>query len=304
MSGDLDTIVQLGGIVLSHLPGRYRCDDQLLLSTGLLFEQSMRRWVNVGIFVLVAVIAGALLLRMVGSIRHEANLSTCRNNLRQTELGLHNYLSAYGSYPAATMTNPELPPERRLNWLFELDPFVHARMDPEWIAYRMEPWDSENNLRLARQRMRVFACPEAPTDVQESALAITSYVGAAGVGTHAAALPKDDPRCGVFGNDRRVKITEITDGLETTILIIETGLNNGPWIAGGQPTTRGYDLAGQPPIGHGRQFGGNHRGVALVALADGSVRALHELINPAVLQALFSIAGGDGPNQSDIRLDD
>ena len=73
-------------------------------------------------------------------------------------------------------------------------------------------------------------------------------------------------------------------------------------------TVRGLDPAKQPYIGPGRQFGGLHEGVAVVAMADGSVRFVAESIDPKVFEAISTIAGGeqvpagwDGPSKS-VRL--
>ena len=75
--------------------------------------------------------------------------------------------------------------------------------------------------------------------------------------------------------------------------IAETTFANGPWTAGGPATVRGLDSRRQPYIGRGRQFGKAHRGGAMVAFADGSVRFVKESINPRVFEALSTIAGGE-----------
>ena len=102
----------------------------------------MRRPFLVLTTVLLAVLATGLLLAMIGQVRHSANSSTCQNNLKLLSLGLLNYRETTGHFPAATVRNPDLPPERRLSWLFEIDPYVHARMDLTWTQYRNEAWDS------------------------------------------------------------------------------------------------------------------------------------------------------------------
>jgi hypothetical protein len=218
----------------------------------------------------------------------------CRNNTRSLTYALANYHSTYDTFPAAVLSNPELPPDRRLSWLFELDPYIHARMDEEWLCYRKQPWDSDDNLRLARQRMPWCICPARGSEVDDAGLTVTSYVGAAGIGSEAANLPKDDPKIGVFGYDRRISIFEITDGMSTTVAVIET-TKNGPWMAGGWPTTRGLDPAHQPYLGSGQPFGSKHVGGMMIGFADGSSRFLRDSVSPAVLEALFTIAAGDDP---------
>ena len=121
----------------------------------------------------------------------------------------------------------------------------------------------------------------------------TWYVGIAGVGADAPALPEGDPRCGVFGYERRTPPGGIKDGASNTLLLAETGLDNGPWTAGGTATVRGLLADRRPYVGRGCQFGGLHRGGVMVAMADGSVRFLRESIEPRVFEALSTVAGGE-----------
>jgi prepilin-type processing-associated H-X9-DG protein len=121
----------------------------------------------------------------------------------------------------------------------------------------------------------------------------TWYVGVAGVGRDAPALPGGHPRAGVFGYDRQTRVADITDGVATTVMLAETSSANGPWTTGGPATVRGLDPGRQPYIGRNRQFGGTHRGGVIVAFADGSVRFLSESIDRKVFEALATIAGGE-----------
>jgi prepilin-type processing-associated H-X9-DG protein len=97
----------------------------------------------------------------------------------------------------------------------------------------------------------------------------------------------------VFGYDRQTRIEDFTDGTANTMMVIETAVAGGPWTAGGPATVRGLDPARQPYIGTGRQFGGTHRGGAMVAMADGSVKFLTETIDPKVFEALSTVSGGE-----------
>src|SRR5262249_10441649 len=86
-----------------------------------------------------------------------------------------------------------------------------------------------------------------------------SYVGMAGLGKDAALLPLSNPRAGVFAYDRKTKFEDVTDGHSTTIMVIETNFENGPWGAGGFSTVRGIDLEGPAYLGAAGQFGSLHR---------------------------------------------
>jgi prepilin-type processing-associated H-X9-DG protein len=97
----------------------------------------------------------------------------------------------------------------------------------------------------------------------------------------------------VFGYDRHTTLADIKDGVANTLLIAETAQVSGSWFQGGPATVRGLDQAQKPYIGPGRQFGGLHRGVAGVAMADGSVRMVSDSISPEVFEALSTMAGGE-----------
>ncbi|MBX9578879.1 MAG: DUF1559 domain-containing protein [Gemmataceae bacterium] len=132
----------------------------------------------------------------------------------------------------------------------------------------------------------------------------TNYIGVAGIGADAAALPADDRRAGMFGYDRMMTAHRVKDGLGSTILFVETTRDVGPWARGGPTTVRGVDPADHPLTGPGRPFGGLHGlnrplpcrprlGGSNVGLADGSVRYLRDDADSAVLLALATVAGGE-----------
>jgi hypothetical protein len=170
-------------------------------------------------------------------------------------------------------------------------------MDPEWTRYRDQPWDSADNLRLARRQMPWCYCPGGGPPTGGNGLTATNYVGATGVGggdSDPATLPEGDPRAGAFGYNRRLSRDDIKDGLDTTVMVVVT-TRTGPWMAGGWPTVRGLNPGGQPYIGTGRPLGGTHRGGMLATFADGSCRFIPESVSPDVLEALFTTAAGDDP---------
>jgi Protein of unknown function (DUF1559) len=253
----------------------------------------MRRRVVFISTVVVGGLAAGLFVVGISEIRQDADRTKCRHNLKMLGFGLINFHEVNGSFPTAAVRNPDLAPERRLSWLFEIDPFVHARMDPTWSQHQHEAWDSEGNLRLQRGRMPWYECPRRTEKSREDGLGFASYVGATGLGVDAGMLPKSDERAGVFGYGRQTAQREITDGTGVTIMAIETDFETGPWVAGGRPTARGLDNGTQPYLGRHRPFGGMHRDGVMAVMADGSVHFIHESISPQILEALFTIARGD-----------
>jgi prepilin-type processing-associated H-X9-DG protein len=166
-----------------------------------------------------------------------------------------------------------------------------------------QSWDSKKNERVVHTEVRSLMCPSFALVDPERPPGMTSYLGITGIEPDAATLQADSSRAGFFGYDRQIKEADIKDGLEYTIMIVETGFETGPWAAGGQSNLRGIDLDQKPYLGVARPFGGNHfaekkwfgtaPSLANVAFADGSVKKLKDTIDPRVFEALVTIAGGE-----------
>src|SRR5262245_44658253 len=82
----------------------------------------IRQWVQVAVVAVIVLVLLGLAATAIMKARESASRTGCHNNLRQLGLGLHMYADWKGHFPAATCPNPELPPERRLSWMFEIDP--------------------------------------------------------------------------------------------------------------------------------------------------------------------------------------
>ncbi|MFO0845514.1 MAG: DUF1559 domain-containing protein [Gemmataceae bacterium] len=203
----------------------------------------------------------------------------CANHLREIGLALNRYADAHGTFPPATSAPADLPPARRLSWLADVLPLL-LEGTPRNAAYqglaagvdRRSGWDDLPNAVPQSARVGMFHCPAHPGPVTNA----THYVGLAGVNPDAIDLPRDDPRAGVFGNGRGVKRQEVTAGISFTLMALETAHENGPWLAGGFPTTRGLDPAVERYSGWGRPFGGLHPGVVMALWVDASARPVSD----------------------------
>jgi hypothetical protein len=103
-------------------------------------------------------------------------------------------------------------------------------------------------------------------------------------------LQAKDPRLGVLGHNRKISIDEIWDGNSNTMFLFESG-RNGPWVAGGQHTVRGFN-PDEPLYGKDAQLFGFHR-CAVVGMGDGAVRRFKANMSPALFAALATIAGNE-----------
>src|SRR5207247_709057 len=125
---------------------------------------------------------------------------------------------------------------------------------------------------------------------------VTHFVGMAGVGPDAPTLPKEDPRAGIFGYDRQIKVEDIKDGVSNTIYMIQTDpVTAGPWIAGGGATVRGTSTSGADIGVPGGFVSPNYNGKegVWILMADGSTRFLTKSVSPEVFKDLCTINGGN-----------
>jgi prepilin-type processing-associated H-X9-DG protein len=267
----------------------------------------MRGVVKVVAALLLAVVAGGLVLSAVAKARMAAQQSECRINLLAVAMAVGHYHSAFGHFPSAAVPNTGLPPDRRLSWVTEVYPAYMVGGEVSLLD-RSRPWDAgENNPPRCRIRVdpttrqwredlvgevKWLLCPANPARNGPNLPSPTHYLGVAGVGEGAAELPLTDPRAGFFGYDRRLTQADLKDGASATLMLAEA-VDGGPWSAGGPATVRGLAADGRPYLGKGGQFAGLHGGVTNVAFADASVRPLTAAVSPQVLEALATVAGGE-----------
>ncbi len=209
---------------------------------------------------------------------HEAN------NLKQIGLALHDYHQTEGSFPPGTISNQELPHSERLSWVVPLLPYLEQDNLYRTID-RGKAWNAKPNAAAVNLGMYVF------TGSYDDP--ISHYVGMAGIGMDAPDLPISDPKAGVFGYDRKTRVSDIKDGTANTIMVVPTDRDIGHWAAGGPSTVRGIDTDHKPYFGRNRQFGGILRGGSYVLFADGSIRWIKDSIDSTTFEALSTIAGGE-----------
>jgi hypothetical protein len=167
------------------------------------------------------------------------------------------------------------------------------------------PWTDERNARLCTIVVPAFLNPaddrQRWTGIRFRGLALTHFVGMSGVedgrSVVAAALPRSDPRAGVFGYDEVARREDITDGTSQTIMIVGSGEIVAPWVQGGGATIRGAREPYFDPLTGFGSRGLAKPGVAVLT-ADGSTRHLSEDIDPSVFRAMCTIHGADSVDGS------
>ena len=98
----------------------------------------------------------------------------------------------------------------------------------------------------------------------------------------------------VLGGNKGLRVGDVTDGTSTTLLVGEVNAAFRPWghPANWRDPARGINRS---PYGFG---GPRHVRGALFVMVDGSVRMVSERVNPEVLRALSTPAGGEEVDES------
>jgi hypothetical protein len=270
--------------------------------------------IQVALVLAILLILAGIILPGVWAVRDAAARAGCHNNLRQLSLAIQNYRDSFGCYPRGTVLGTDLPAERRLSGYVDVWPYLLGGY--AWLFDRSKPWDDEANSptrancktegvgdgiiyeKRVMGELPLFLCKSNPKRTASGSPSLTHYVGVAGVGVAAGNWPVDHPSVGLFGYDRAVRPQDVKDGHATTLAFIETARDNGPWTAGGPATVRGLDPNGSPYLDEDGQFTAFHRGVN-AAFLDGTVRTFSPQIDPRILEALATIAGGEEIHPSD-----
>ncbi len=263
---------------------------------------------RIEVFVVLAVIAGlvALIVPAVQSARETARRKRCGYSLEQIAIALHNYHDLSDQFPYGCVGPNELPIEKRWSWQIGLVPqfgnerpildLDHAWDDPTIRPLEMFVLDSteeEPPFKTALLVYPFFQCPSVTPKTAFDGQPNTDYVGLGGLGADGPYIARNDPQAGTWAYEMRTTFRDCTDGTANTLLLIETGRNNGCWLACGPATVRPFDPIDEQPIGSNRQFGGLHDGGAMAVYVDGHTEFLSESTSPEVFQALVTIAGGE-----------
>ncbi len=268
------------------------------------------------LLVVIAIIAilVALLLPAVQQAREAARRTSCKNNLKQIALALHNYHDAHGTFPPgyvqADLTNASQ--HIAYGWGSMLLPFIEQKALYDDINFEGTP-----NLR--RKPLEAWRCPSDNKilgDVDYASITIPpcpplpcqppianaspfapkgSYVGNYGD----AALSTGNGR-GIFHGNSSIRFRDITDGTSTTFLGGERYmlLGHATWVGvhwaqtvSGTPPTLSFSADGRYVVGTTNAgqpnstsnpavgYSSPHVGGCHMMMADGAVRFVSENVN-------------------------
>jgi hypothetical protein len=198
--------------------------------------------------------------------------------LRAIGRQLHDVLDKTGSFPPAIV---QMPAPR--SWRVDLLPWI--KNAPLRSRYNdAAAWDNLQNEPVAQQPPDLYVCRSNFNPADAHGRRYTAYAAVTGSRS-------------IFENGTSRQPAAITDGLSNTILVVEACGQEIVWT---EP--RDVDISRSPArinLGgstrtHSPGIGSSyHHGGSQVLMADGTARFLSERIDPRVLKAISTAAGGE-----------
>jgi hypothetical protein len=186
------------------------------------------------------------------------------DRLRQMMLAIHSYHDVYRQFPAPAICDAVGKP--LLSWRVAILPYVEEQA--LYLQFRLdEPWDSAHNIKLLPKMPGIYT----PLGVTTKEPHTTFYQVFTG------------PEA-VFGLNAKRRFTDITDGISSTIGIVEAG-DPVPWT---KPVDVVYDAKKPLPRLGGMFADGFH-----VGFMDASVHFLSPTTPERTMRAWITFAGNE-----------
>lgn len=286
-----------------------------------------RGFTLIELLVVIAILAIliALLLPAVQQAREAARRMSCKNNLKQLGIALHNYHDSHTTFPPGGMSTGN-----GLSWIVMILPFLDQAPLYDQFNFSTTSYSSHHVHGLTR--IPTILCPSSGQEQSSVEL----FGGAPTYTTHFYGVmgPKgSNPNGGNYGvdinpsghggfansgilyRDSSTKMRDITDGTSNTFLVGEISFNKDAagnnhtayriWTRGASGSTSGSCKNVQNHINalayttsnfNDISFGSNHPGGCHFVMADGSVTFVSENADIEVYKSTGSRDGGEVEN--------
>jgi hypothetical protein len=212
--------------------------------------------------------ATAIVVPLVAVARSEAQRAQSQGHLKMLAIAIHSYHDEWGQFPPAIVKDTRGKPLYSGRVL--LLPYLEQQSLYEaWDLSK--PWDSPQNLPLARTTLEYFHDPSAG----KGQLFQTDYLFVTGRGT-------------IFEDGPPIYLYDVTDGVSNTIMMVEVKQSGISWA---EP--RDLDISKLSRLPPGNRRSGN-----LVLFADGSTQSLPRTTSFQEIRAATTRGGGETTNLS------
>jgi hypothetical protein len=227
------------------------------------------------VLALVGVVAFCLIISVVGGmiylVRSAAKSfgpavakAQATSNYKQVALAIHAYHAKYGRFPPVAMPTAD-GKKQGLSWRVAILPFMGPDQEALYKQFKIDkPWDDPENMKLA-SLMPYFYTPGDGSFTDRTHVRVFT-------GNRA-----------MFDLQSQRRITDITDGLSNTIMLVEA-TDPVLWI---KPDELPFEPKKPPP-----SLGLPGNDFFVVAMGDGSVRFLKKTISPDKLRLAIDSADG------------
>lgn len=250
------------------------------------------------LLVSIAVIAAliALLMPAVQAAREAARRSACKNNLRQIGQGLHVYHDVHRSLPVGCIewrswNGPAT--HRQYAWSALLLPFIEQQNLHAEIDFDL-PFDHPDNSEPAARRIALYECPSAPD--RQPKRGPTSYGGLFG-----ERINDWRPDDGVFLHERRIALSDIRDGLSTTLAVAEdVGGPDSEWINGRNVFVQSHGINDPTAWIGDNEIRSKHPSGAMLLFADAHVEFVSESLDLRLLGSIITRAKSEAVDAQEL----